>query len=129
MIERISTRIKLLRPLLIPFIIYILLLFYSMNWLESNSLSPWRFVVALLPIAPGIIIALGVVRAIFQLDELERKILLQGMAVSFACTFVMVLSLGLLGYAGAPQLNGIYIALVMALLWLVGKLWMTRRYS
>lgn len=129
MIERIRERMKLLRPLLLPFVIYILLLLYSMNWLESNALSPWRFVVALLPIAPGIVIALGVVRAILQLDELERKILLQGMAVSFACTFVLVLSLGLLGYAGAPQLNGIYIALVMALLWLVGKLMITRRYS
>ncbi len=129
MIERFKARSKLLRPLFPPLVIYVGLLFFSFNWLGANPLSPWRFIVALLPMVPGVFIALGVVRAIMQLDELERKILLEGMAVSFACTLILVLSMGLLGQAGIPQLNGIYIGAVMALLWLVGKLWMTRKYE
>ena len=36
--------------------------------------------------------------------------------------------MGLLGQAGLPQLNGIYIGLGMVLLWLGGKLWVMRRY-
>jgi len=129
MLERIKQRAKLIRPLVIPLILYTGLLLFAANWLESNPESTWRFVVALLPMIPGIAIAIGVMRAILQLDELERKVLLEGMAVSFVCTLILVLSMGLLGMAGYPQLNGVYIGLVMALLWLVGKLWMTRRYQ
>ena len=129
MIERFKARFKLLRPLLLPFVVYIALLYFSMSWLEANPDTSWRYVVALLPMVPGVIIALGVVRAIQQLDELERMILLEGMAVSFAFTLVLVLSMGLLGFVGIPQLNGIYIGLVMSVLWLAGKLWMTRKYQ
>jgi hypothetical protein len=86
-------------------------------------------VVALLPMIPGLVIAFGVIRAILQLDELQRKILLEGLAFSFTITLTLVMSMGLLGLAGVSQLNGIYIACVMAVLWLVGKLWATRRYE
>jgi hypothetical protein len=129
MIERFKARAKLIRPLLLPLVFYIVLLFFSVNWLEAYPLSPWRFMVALLPMIPGVFIALGVVRAILRLDELERKILLEGMAISFTLTLILVLSMGLLGLAGIPQLNGVYIGALMALLWLVGKLWMTRKYE
>ena len=40
--------------------------------------SPWRYEVALTPMIPGIWMAAGVVRAIQKLDELERRILLEG---------------------------------------------------
>ena len=78
---------------------------------------------------PGAWIAFGVVRAILKLDELERRVLLEGMAVSFVITLILVMSMGLLGLAGVPQLNGLYIGMVMAVLWLVGKLWVTGRYQ
>ncbi len=129
MIERIKARAKLVRPLLLPLVIYIGLLFFSITWLEANPASPWRFLVALLPMIPGVFIALSVVRAIMKLDELERKILLEGMAISFTCTLILMLSMGLLGAAGFPQLNGAYVGAFMALLWLVGKLWVTRKYE
>lgn len=128
MLERIKYRAKLVRPLLVPFVLYVGLLAFSLSWLEANPESTWRYPVALLPLLPGVFIAFGVVRAIGQLDELERKTLLDGMAISFACTFILLISLGLMGMAGLPQVNGMYIALFMALLWLVGKLWMTGRY-
>jgi uncharacterized membrane protein len=128
MFERIKQRAKLIRPLLIPFIFYIGLLAFSIKWLEENPESSWRIVVALLPLIPGILIALGIVHAITQLDELERRILLEGIAFSFAMTFILVLSYGLLDLAGVTILNGSYIALFMAIFMLIGKLWGNRRY-
>jgi hypothetical protein len=129
MFERIKQRAKLIRPLLIPFIFYIGLLAFSLKWLEENPDSSWRIAVALLPLIPGIFIALGIVRAILQLDELERRILLEGIAFSFAMTFILVLSFGLLDIAGVPMLNGSYIALFMAVFWLIGKLWGNWKYK
>ncbi len=67
-------------------------------------------------------------RAILQLDELERRILLEGIAFSFAMTFILVLSFGLLDLAGVTMLKGSYIALFMAIFMLIGKLWGNRRY-
>ena len=129
MLERMRERARLVRPLILPFILYLLFLVVSTNWLEANPHVPWRAAVALVPMIPGVYIALGIVRAILQLDEMQRRILLEGIAVSFAGTFVLVTSFGLLGFADVPQLNGSYISLFMALLWLVGKLWAARRYE
>ena len=128
MFERIKQRAKLIRPLLIPFIFYIGLLAFSIKWLEENPESSWRIAFALLPVIPGILIALGIVRAITQLDELERRILLEGIAFSFAMTFILVLSFGLLDLAGVTMLKGSYIALFMAIFMLIGKLLGNRKY-
>ena len=129
MIERMKGRAKIVRPLLVPFVFYIGALLFSFNWLEAYPDATWRAVVALIPMIPGIFIATGIVRSIQQLDEMERKILLEGMSISFMATFILLISMGLLGAAGVQQLNGSYIALFMVVLWLIGKLWGHRRYQ
>lgn len=129
MIERIKQRAHLVRPLLIPLIFYIGLLAFSTSWLADNPASPWRTAATLLPLIPGFFIMYGVIRAISQLDELERKHLTDGILISFSGTFILTLTLGLLSQAGFPQPNSIYIALVMAVLWLGGKLWSQRKYQ
>jgi hypothetical protein len=122
MIERAKSRVKLLRPLLIPFVIYILFLTLSSSWLGKHSDSPWRYAIALSPMLPGIWIAIGVFQAIQRLDEMERLVLMEGIVVSFIMTLILVLSLGLLQTAGFPLINGIYIGFVMILMWLIAKL-------
>ncbi len=128
MIERAKERFPLIRPLLIPLVFYVGLLAWSLNWLQSHPDSAWRYLVALAPMLPGIFIALGILRAIRKLDELAQKILLEGMAVSFVFTLVLTLSLGLLGIAGLPQPNTVYISLFMIVMWLVGKLFFSGKY-
>jgi hypothetical protein len=129
MIERAKRRAKFLRPLLIPFIFYVGLLAFSVWWLDANPESAWRVPVALLPMVPGVFIVAGVVRVIWQLDEMERMVLLQGIVVSFIGTLILVMSLGFLEMAGVPRVGMTYIALFMAVLWLVAKLWIQRRYE
>lgn len=129
MLERMKSRLPLIRPLLLPLILYIGALVLSSTWLSANPVSAWRPVVALLPILPGLFIALGVVRAILRLDEMEQRIILEAAAISLAGSWVLVLSLGFLESAGYPGLNGVYVALVMAVLLFFGKLWAGRRYE
>jgi hypothetical protein len=129
MIERAKSRVKLIRPLLIPLVLYIGLLVVGLNWLDDHPDSAWRYGVALTPMLPGIWLAVGVVQAIQKLDELDRRILLEGMAMSFMGTLVLVLSLGFLQMAGFPPLNGAYIGFFMVLLWLVAKLLIHRKYE
>lgn len=129
MFERAKERFPLIRPLLIPLVLYIGLLAWSLNWLQSHLDSTWRYPVALSPMLPGIFLVLGMIRAIHKLDELARRILVDGMAVSFLFTLVLTLSLGLLGMADFPQPNMAYISLFMVIMWLVGKLIITGKYQ
>ena len=129
MIERFKERAPLIRPLLVPLMIYFGLLFFATRWLPENPNATWRYLVALSPVLPGVFVAVGIVRAILNLDELQRKIILEGLAISFMGTFILLLSLGLLGMVDVPQLNGVYVCLVMVVLWLLGKFWATRRYG
>lgn len=127
MIERAKARAKLVRPLLVPLILYIGFLAISMNWLDTHPKSPWRYAVALTPMLPGVWIAIGTLRAIQKLDEMERLVLLEGVAVSFMGTLILVLSLGFLQLAGFPPISGVYIGFFMVTLWLIAKLVIHRR--
>ena len=129
MIERAKERFPLIRPLLIPLVLYLGLLAFSLSWIEEHPESAWRYPVALAPMLPGIWMTWGIVRAIRKLDELARKILLDGMVVSFCFTLVLTLSLGLLGMAGLPQPNAVYISLFMVVMLLIGKLLVTGKYQ
>ena len=129
MIERMRERFPLIRPLLIPLVFYMGLLAFSVSWMPDNPDSNWRWAVALLPMIPGVFIAIGVVRAILKLDELAKKIILEALAVSFSCTLVLILSLALLELAGLPHINPVYTALFMSVVWLVAKLIVARKYE
>lgn len=127
--QRIKQRARLIRPLIFPLILYISFLAFAFRWLGSNPNSTWRIPVAILPILPAIAVAAGMVRAISRLDEMERRILVDGTAFSFLVTILLMLTMGMLGMAGLDQLNGIYVAAIMLLLWLVGKLLGNRKYQ
>ena len=127
--QRIKERAKLVRPLLIPLIIYVGLLAISFGWLDKNPNSPWGTTIALLPILPAIFIAFGILRAISKLDEMERRVLLEAAAFSFIGTFLLLTSIGLLEQVNFPQPNGIYISALMALLLVVGKFWAQKKYK
>jgi hypothetical protein len=129
MLERFKERFPLIRPLLIPAILYLGLLTMAANFIEKYPTSPWRLPVLLSPMIPGFFLALGVVKAISKLDEMNRKIIQESMAVSFAITLFLTLTLGLLEIGDLVKVSSIYISLFMALTWLVAKIIITRRYE
>ena len=120
--KRIKERLTLVRPLLVPLIFYIGLLAVSYTQAGSASTPSLAVVIALLPIIPAIFLAFGLIRAINQLDELEKKIILEAAAASFMLTFLAMLALGLLDQVGIASPNPIYISLMMALLLVIFKL-------
>jgi hypothetical protein len=119
--KRIRERLQLVRSLLIPLIFYIGLLAVSYTQAAETTNSTIAIMIALLPIIPAIFLAVGLVKAINQLDELERKIILEAAAVSFMITFLGMLALGLLNQVGISTPNPIYISLLMAVLLIASK--------
>jgi hypothetical protein len=127
-IGRIKQRAKYIRPLLLPFIIYIGLLAVAVSQVPKMEPSIWRYLVALLPMIPGLFIAVGIVRMTSKIDEMERRILLEAVVFSFILTLILLLSFGLLGLAGVPQPSSINIVFIMCMLLVAGKLWGNWRY-
>ncbi len=127
--KRIIERANLIRPLLIPLILYIGTLTLSMNWQfsSSNNWTTWLLIMS--PLLPGFFLAGGIIKAINQLDELERRIILEAAAFSFLVTLLLMIAAGLLNRAGIQTPNPIYFALIMALTLLFGKLFLNRRYK
>jgi hypothetical protein len=123
-----KARLPLLRPLLVPAVLYMGLVLLATTFLDSNPASTWRYPVALAPMIPGVVLAFGVIGAIRKMDELERKIMLESLAISFALTLLLALSLGYLGIAGLATPNPIFFALFMTLAWLAAKIFIQGRY-
>ena len=90
--------------------------------------SVLRYLVALLPLIPGMFLASGIVSVSAKIDEMERRILLESVAFSFIFTLILLLSFSLLGIVGVPQPSTNMIVLLMCFLLVVGKFWGNWRY-
>jgi hypothetical protein len=94
------------------------------NWPES----PWRYPVMLVPVIPAVYGLVAIMRFVRAMDELQRRVHLEGVAFAFATTIVIALSWGLLERAGAPKLPAIWVATIMIGLWGIGNRIAARRY-
>lgn len=127
--KRIKERVGLLRPLLVPLILYIGLLALATNPQDLTSAGYLQWVLVSLPLIPAAFLAIGVVKAIAKLDELEQKILLEAAAISFLLTFFVLIALGLLSRVGVSTPNPIFISLFMMVMLLIAKLYGNRRHG
>ena len=127
-IHRIKQRAKYIRSLLTPFIIYIGLLAVAVSQVPKMEPSIWRYLVALLPMIPGLFLAFGLVRITSKIDEMERRIMLEAVTFSFIFTLILLISSGLLGLVGVPKISPVVTAAVMCFLVVIGKLWGNWRY-
>ena len=126
--KRIKQRAKRIRPLLLPLILYSGLILIAARWAPQFAGTVWGYIIALLPMIPGLFLAVGAVRITAELDEMERRILQEAVTFSFVFTLLILVSLGLLEFVGVQQPGVIFIALLMCVLLVIGKLWGNWRY-
>jgi hypothetical protein len=125
---RIIQRAKLIRTLLVPLVLYLGLLAVAVSQAPKMEASIWRYIVALLPMIPGVFLAFGVLRVTTKIDEMERRILFEAVAFSFIFTLILLLSFALLGLVGVPQPSNANIMFIMCMLLVVGKFYGNWRY-
>jgi len=100
------------------------------SYLLDQQLSQFQaFLAVLLPLAgwASVVICIGL--AIASMDELQRRIQIEAIAVAFAGTAILVGGYAMLGFADFPQINWGVVILLMSAMWLVGKLWTLWRYK
>ena len=104
--------------------IYALLLFGSIELLDGRVVKwqPLRVLVALVPMLPAFGILALVMRTYRSIDELERKIIADGILFGFGVTAIVTFSYGFLQrFVGAPDISYFFVWVVMGSAWLVGS--------
>ena len=96
---------------------------------DRNEDAVWRFAVALAPMLTFVIILLMLVSQLRRLgDELDRRIMLEALVISFFGTMIGTSAYGLLQRAGLPDLNGLWVGTLMTVLWFTGMAVAKKRY-
>jgi hypothetical protein len=96
--------------------------------LERGLTQTQLLLAALVPTAAIAGFVITMATAIASLDELQRRIQTEGIAIGFAGTAIICAGYGLMSLAGIPPLNWAFVILVMSVMWLAGKLWTMWRY-
>jgi hypothetical protein len=110
-------------------VVYIFTLMICMFALEFMGETPWRYLVALLPVIPvglGTLFFVGYVR---RLDEMQRRIQLEALAFSVGVTGVLTFAVGMLEAAGLPRLSPILVYPLLIFCWSLGLHFANKRYS
>ena len=111
-------------------VVYGLLLAGSIQLLTHVDVArPWRDVIALSPMIPAAAMAWVILRELRRMDELQRRIQLEALGVSFAGTAILTFSYGFLEGLGYPRLSMFTVWPLLAVLWIVGLVLARRRYQ
>lgn len=103
------------------FLLYAGALAASVIILDSGTFDPVvQAAIALLPVIPGVLIAWVILRQINRLDEFQRKVQLDSLAIAAAGTALITFSYGFLEGVGFPKLSMFYVWPIMSLLWAFG---------
>jgi len=112
----------------VAMVAYVVVLFTSVWLLNRDPLSPWRLAIALAPVIPAIFALVAFVRFLGRMDELQRRIQFDAIALSFGATAILTFAYGFLEGVGFPHLSWIWILPLMVMLWGLGAAIASMRY-
>jgi hypothetical protein len=107
---------------------YLMVLVGSVTVLEANPSASWRYIVAVLPVAPAALVLSIFIRALSRLDELQKRIQMQSFGLSLGATALITFGYGFLEGVGMPHLSWTFVLPLMAILWGVGTAFFSLRY-
>ncbi|MBC8162119.1 MAG: hypothetical protein H7Z42_12980 [Roseiflexaceae bacterium] len=117
------------REFAIAMVLYCIAVVVVVLTLPALGDSPLRFVLALLPVLPGLLGVWAFMRFLARMDELQQRIQLSALAFSFAVSGLLTFAYGFLEIAGAPRIPAIWVFPIMIMLWGLGLGFASRRYS
>ena len=88
---------------------YAVVLIAAITLLNANPHAPWRVAVALAPVVPAVFALLAFARFLGRMDELQRRIQLDAIGLSFAATAILTFAYGFLQLVGFPPISWIWI--------------------
>ena len=108
--------------------LYTLALVVSLRWLHHNPETPWKYLIAILPVLPALWIPLAAVRLFRELDELQKQIQLEALAFAFISAAMLSWTYGFLQNAGLPDVSWVWVWPLMCVCLIAGQVMARRRY-
>ncbi|WP_166418643.1 hypothetical protein [Cochlodiniinecator piscidefendens] len=120
---------KYLFALFLSFTAYVILLVFSLTTLANGVDHPGQRVgITLLPVLPAFLICIVIFKEINRIDEMQRRLQLEALAISFAATGLITLGYGFLENVGYPKMSMFVIWPLMGTFWLIGVIFGRLRY-
>lgn len=117
------------KRIVLAFAVYMVVAVASMLVLQHTQLPlPLRALVAVAPVVPVCFGLPVFVRMLGQMDELQRRIQLEGLGFGFGATALLTFAYGFLENAGLPRISYLWIFPLMCMLWGIGNLFAAARY-
>ena len=116
------------RRMMLALLVYAALVAPSIPLIAANPDAAWRFPLAVAPVLPFIYGIFSYLRYIRMIDELQRRIAIEALAIAFGASAAITFCLGLLQIAGLPDINWSFVWAVMGGCWILGGLYADRRY-
>src|SRR5262249_9713469 len=107
---------------------YAVVLVVSVLLIQAHPLAWWSVPLAVAPVVPAGFGLLAFVRALSQMDELQRRIQLDAISLSFGATAILTFAYGFLENVGFPHISYIWILPLMVALWGLGGALASWRY-
>jgi len=90
--------------------------------------GPLKLAINLSPMLGAFAAAWVILRGLWRMDEMQRRIQLDAIALSFLGTALVTFSWGFAEGAGLPQMRAFWVWPIMAALWCLGLVVAQRRY-
>lgn len=100
----------------------------SLLFLERSSSGPLKIIFPLITAAAGLVLIVVVGNALSTLDEMQRRIQIEALAIGFGVSALIILTYGLMGLAGTPQPSLLVVPAIMVFSWGIGKIWTRWNY-
>jgi hypothetical protein len=114
--------------LALAMISYAIVLIISLTLIPSVPRGWLQVLVATAPVIPVIFVLVSIVRLFSRIDEMQRRIHLEAIALAAGITALLALTCGFLENAGVSRLSGFWTFASIGFLWAVFALILRRRY-
>lgn len=108
---------------------YVVIVMASVHALNGGLSGPLRILVALTPLVPIAAIFVCFVQFMQNIDELERQIHMEALAIAAGVTAMLSVTYGFLEVAHLPNPSAWYTYAVVMLAWLIATPFVSRRYK
>ncbi len=105
---------------------YVVAIFLSRLLWHSAS-GPWRTVVALAPVIPVVLLVAAMARYLGGTDELQRRKLVDSLALAGGATALIALAYGLVEGEGLPRPSAWWTFATLMVCWAVSAVFVQRR--
>lgn len=118
----------MMRRIILACGLFLFTLIGSLEFIDRVGNRNLQIAIACAPVVAFALVVLAIGSALASLDELQRRIQTESIAIGFGFTAIVVMGVGLLTDVGLSQPGWIYVVVTMVTGWGIGKLWTMWKY-